>query len=276
MRQAAELVESVDLPMFGNLFHKAAELLYGSLKGLPQAPVRIRELLNSPAVDRAVEQAIRTEYFRDDPHLDPEAFGGHISLIGDIVRTYLNGYLLEYDSRNGDFSVEQVEFRDVSTLIAIPAAGVPRNVRLGGIIDRLDRLNEQTLRVVDYKTGQQKSEFRGIEGLLSPVHAHRNPAALQTLFYGWMLHRNSGQEVVPALYFIRSMNQPEYSPHLTEVETDENDRKKAVRAVLRISDYAPALEKRITETLTQLFDPDLPFTPCDDLKTCSYCPYRAI
>jgi hypothetical protein len=220
-----------------------------------------------------VDAAVIAAYFRDDPHVTPADFGGNLTLVADIVRRYLRACLLPFYAAHGPFSVVETEDRSVSMEIAVGE----KKVRLGGVIDRVDRLDNDTLRVVDYKTGSLRNEFRGLDALFSPVHADRNPAALQALFYAWMLYRTTGNEVVPALYYIRSLNKPDYSPLLSEVETGgDYHRKISSRQVPRVSDHAPALAERIVEKLTELYDPTLPFTPCDDLKTCEYCPYKLV
>lgn len=276
LREEEELDEAVDLPMFGNIFHKAAETIYDSLRDDADASARLKELKGSPVVDKAVDRAVISEYFKDEKNITRADFGGNLTLVADIVRRYLNTCLLHFDAENGPFAVQATEYREVSALLPIEVSGTRQNVRLGGIIDRLDQLDSDTLRVVDYKTGQRKSEFKGLDALFSPVHADRNPAALQTLFYSWMLYRQTAHEVVPSLYYIRFMNQPDYSPLLTEVDTDERGKRVGSREVLRISDCAPELAERLTGKLTELFDRTVAFAPCEDAKTCSYCPYRTI
>jgi hypothetical protein len=91
-----------------------------------------------------------------------------------------------------------------------------------------------------------------------------------------MCHRETGHEVVPALYFVRFMNRADYSPSLLDVETDQNGRKQSTEEVLRVTDYADEFQGRVAEKLSELFDPATPFTPCQDLKTCVHCPFREL
>jgi hypothetical protein len=284
LREAEELAEEVDLPMFGNIFHKAAELLYGSLTQTEDAENELQAVLKQSLIDQAVEQAVISEYFKGEKRITPADFGGNLTLVADIVRRYLKTCLLAYDASHGPFQVKAVEHW-IDSSIDIPIDGQQEKVRLGGKIDRLDALDDDTLRVVDYKTGGHKGagggigtlfEFKSLDALFSPVHALRNAAALQTLFYSYMCHRETGHEVVPALYFVRFMNRADYSPSLLDVETDQNGRKQSAEEVLRVSDYAEEFRERVTEKLNELFDPATPFTPCQDLKTCVPCPFREL
>jgi hypothetical protein len=275
LRQREEIDEEIDLPMFGTIFHKAAELIYSGLKGDPEAARRLKGIRGTPAVEEAVRQAVIAEYFNGDPHVRPADFGGNLTLTADIVRRYLDTCLLAWDAATGPFEVRQTE-HEIGSCIDIPVAGRAESVRLGGIVDRLDVLADGTLRVVDYKTGQQRNEFKGIDALFSPVHAERNPAVLQTLLYAWMAARESGRPVVPALYFIRFMNRPDYSPAPVAVAAGERGRRSGQSPIRTIGDCREALEERLTRTLSDLFDPRIPFSPCEDRKTCEYCPFREV
>lgn len=276
LREEDDLSEEVDLPMFGNIFHKAAEIIYGKLKGVDSTDSHLRKIIHTPSVSEAVNAAVIAEYFKGEKNVSPEDFGGNLTLIADIVRKYLNNCLLPYDSENGDFRVQEVEYRNVSSRMEIPSGERMLSVRFGGIIDRLDALDDDTLRVVDYKTGSRRNEFKGLEALFSPVHADRNPAALQTLLYSWMLHKTTGHEVVPSLYYIRFMNQPDYSPFLVDIHTDERGRRTGMTEIFRFSDYSVEFAALLKGKLVELYDRTVPFSPCDDVKTCGYCTYREI
>lgn len=275
LREEDEISEEVDLPMFGNILHKAAELIYGELKGKPHPEQLLQQMINGPEVDKAVDRAVASEYFKDEKNTSPEDFGGNLTLISDIVKKYLNTCLLAYDARHGGFVVQEVE-KWIDSTIRIGVGGQELPVRFGGKVDRLDLLSDGALRVVDYKTGSRKDEFRGIEALFSERHADRNPAALQTLLYSLLLNHETRQEVTPSLYFIRYMNTDDYSPLLNEIQTDERGKKTATLAVNRFTDYKEQLTEHLHRTLAELFDPSVPFRQCTDARTCGYCPYREI
>ncbi len=54
-------------------------------------------------------------------------------------------------------------------------------MRFSGIADRIDRLDDGTLRVVDYKTGAPHLEFDGLENLFRGEGKQRLSNILQTL-----------------------------------------------------------------------------------------------
>ena len=97
-------------------------------------------------------------------------------------------------------------------LLPFVSAGRELRVRFGGIADRIDRLDDGRLRVVDYKTGESQLEFAGVEALFNGEAKQRQSNVLQTLLYAMMLTHSEGCEAVPALYYVRRMNRPDYSP----------------------------------------------------------------
>jgi hypothetical protein len=275
MRPTEEITEEVDMPMFGTLFHKAAELIYGSLSGDTAPTPRIAAILKGKQVEEAVDAAVRTEFFKGDDSIAEEDFGGNLSLVRDIVAHYLRG-MLAYDARCGGFVVAEVE-RWVGAPFEFFVNNQSRHVRLGGKVDRIDSLTGGAVRVVDYKTGVCHSEFPGLDALFSHRHGDRNPAVLQTLVYALALHAETGREVIPSLYYVRSMQgaaAENYSPLL--VDTQPPDGEKQKKAVEAFSDYRLPLTEHLRATLGMLFDPAVPFTPCEDPTTCGYCPYHSI
>ncbi len=275
MRAPEEITEEVDGAMFGTLFHKAAELIYKALIGDANPAPRIAAILKGKQIEDAVDEAVRTEFFKGDTAVSEEDFGGNLSLVRDIVAHYLRG-VLAYDARRGGFAVDKVE-KWVGAPFEFFVNGQSCRVRLGGKVDRIDSLDSGPIRVVDYKTGVSHPEFPGLDALFSHRHGDRNPAALQTLVYALALHAETGREVVPALYYVRSMQgaaAENYSPLLVDTQPPGGEKQK--KAVEAFSDYHSTLTERLRATLGELFDPAVAFAPCEDLTTCGYCPYRSI
>lgn len=92
-------------------------------------------------------------------------------------------------------------------------------MKFAGIADRIDALDDGTLRVVDYKTGAPHLEFAGVESLFRGEGKQRLSNILQTLLYAMMLYRTRGVDAEPALYYVRAMNRPDYLPTLDDRET---------------------------------------------------------
>jgi len=268
IRPVEEVTEEIDLPLFGTILHKAMELLYRPLVGTVDPREQIREITASPEIALAVDRALRDLYLHEEP-VPGENLSGNLMLIRDIVIKYLNTCLLPYDAAQPAFEIRDLE-HPIKVSFPFGEEGT-KSVRFSGIADRIDRLPGGMLRVVDYKSGSPHLEFRDIKALFalfSDARRDRNAAVLQTLLYAMMLNRTEGADVQPALYYVRSMNSRDYTP-----QPWDRTRKMAVESY---SDYKQEFEECLALTLTEIFDPGIPFIQCEDKSVCQWCDYREI
>ena len=262
-----DLTEEVDAPMFGTILHAAAQRLYERIAGEDHPGGTLRALVGSGAVERAVAAAINSEYLQNEA-ADVKEYSGNLMLVHGIVSKYLRHGVVAYDAAHDGFRVEGLE-RPVEDSFPFVSAGRELRVRFGGIADRIDRLDDGRLRVVDYKTGESQLEFAGVEALFNGEAKQRQSNVLQTLLYAMMLTHSEGCEAVPALYYVRRMNRPDYSPELVDRSTGGVGE--------GYSAYAVDFERLLGEKLAELFDPAVPFRATDDAEhTCRYCDYRQI
>ena len=264
LKPVEEIAEEIDLPMFGTILHRAMELLYMPLLGDPNPQRTIASLPGTPAVKEAVVRAVNEEYLQD-PKATEEEYGGSVLLVRDVVRKYIDSCILPYDASQRGYAVERLE-ATVEYRVPLERNGRVRSVGFAGKADRIDRLPDGALRVVDYKTGKPHNRFRDVAALFSSVAAERSPAVLQTLLYAMMLSQSENCDVQPALYYVRSMQDERFSPLLVEGD----------RPVLRFSDYRESLNGHLQKTLSELFDFSKPFEQCEDRSVCAYCDFREI
>lgn len=260
----AEIVEEVDSPMFGSILHGAMCRLYEPLKGVANPHDAIRASIGGGSVDKAIEDAIGTEFFKGaNPGI--REYSGNLLMVSDIVRTYINSCILPYDAGyEGQFTVKDLE-KKIECAFELENGRV---VKFGGTADRVDVLENGQLRVVDYKTGREQLAFAGMESLFSGKPNELNDGVLQTLLYSMMLTKAEERDVQPALYYVRQMNIQEYSPLLM-------DRERKVQ-VFNYSEVRESFECQVAVALERLFDPGEPFMQCEDSKTCEWCDFNVI
>ena len=261
-----EISEEVDAPMFGTILHAAVQRLYAPIEGEAHPGGTLRALIRTGEVAAAVEAAIGEHYLKD-PKATAADYTGNLVLVKDIVVRYLRGGVMPYDAAHDGFRVEGLE-RRVDYGFDFATAGEPRRMKFSGIADRIDRLDDGSLRVVDYKTGSPHLEFAGIGSLFRGEGRQRLSNIVQTLLYAMMLYRSEGSDATPALYYVRAMNRPDYSPLL-------DDRELSLRGA-RYSLYAERFEELVRETLAEMYDPAVPFRQCADADTCRYCDFNVI
>ncbi len=259
---STEIVEEIDSPMFGSILHYAMRRLYEPFVGKPNPMDSIRGLIGSSAVDEAINNAIVAEFFHG-VKADPQEYGGNLVMIYDIIRTYINTCILPFDAASDGFTVMGLE-QPVDADFELSDG---RKVKFGGTADRIDRLADGRVRVVDYKTGREQLAFAGVESLFSGRPQDLNSGVLQTLLYSMMLARKWG-DVQPSLFYVRQMNAPDYSPLL------QDKARKVV--VTSYAEVAGQFEENLRSALERLFDLGEPFTQCEDSKVCEWCSFNIL
>ena len=175
---------------------------------------------------------------------------------------------MPYDAAHDAFSVSGLE-EPVAYPFRFRAGGRDLEMKFAGIADRIDTLDDGALRVVDYKTGAPHLEFDGVESLFTGTGKQRLSNILQTLLYAMMLHRSRGCDVEPALYYVRNMNRPGYSPQLDDKQTGV--KRGALYALPRAFRGTAARARSPNSTITSV-----PFRQCEDADTCKYCDFNVI
>jgi RecB family exonuclease len=232
LRPEDEVAEEIDGALLGNILHHAMQLLYAPLAESGDPRPRIRKLVGTPAVEQAVSAAV-TELYPGGDGDGPEDWGGAIMLAHKTIVGYINRGILPYDAALPEsFTIVGLE-KDISGRVSFDGG----SVLFRGVADRVDRLPDGALRVVDYKTGNPKNNAS---------------ALMQMGLYAMMLRSHES----PALYYVRDMSRPDYSP--PPVEQGEE------------------FEENLHTTLAALFDSALPFAQTPDPKPCEWCDFRVI
>ncbi|MDE6827720.1 MAG: PD-(D/E)XK nuclease family protein, partial [Alistipes sp.] len=261
-----EVSEEVDAPMFGTILHAAAQKLYGRIVGETHPGQTLQALRRTDEVMRAVADAINENYLHD-AHATPDDYTGNLLLVKDIVTRYLRDGVMRHDAAHDAFTTLGLE-EEVAHAFPFEACGRTMRLKFAGIADRIDRLDDGTLRVVDYKTGMPHLEFPGVERLFCGEGRERLSNVIQTLLYSMMLYRTRGCDALPTLYYVRHMHREDYSPEL--------DDKELGRRGASYSVYAETFEQLLRTTLAELYDAATPFRQCEDVKTCQYCDFNTI
>ena len=152
--------DTIDNRIFGNIFHKAAQILYQQLieqHGSTIPASTLQQLLRSKVeIELAVDAAFREELFHQKkPTTRPMELNGLQIINREVIVHYLR-QLLEVDSRLAPFTILALE-EPVQQQLPIKSLGITTTI--GGLIDRLDVVTiegQQLIRVVDYKTGSHR------------------------------------------------------------------------------------------------------------------------
>ncbi len=264
--------------LFGNIFHGAAEIVYRSIMGQGGRHIS-REALESTLksgvlIERAVDTAFAQEVFKcgNDSHRHPE-YNGMQLISREVIVAYLRR-LLEVDATLAPFDILGLE-SCVSKEIGVTAGQHRFATTIGGRIDRIDKIADgsERVRVIDYKTGSKpQGSLKSVEAIFS-ADGLRNHSDyyLQTFLYAALVSDSpsdnpSGLPVSPALLFIRNASAKDYDPTLCLDKVPVRD----IRTVSK------TFGEMLTEKIAEIFNPDIPFQPTDNVDLCSSCPYLGV
>ena len=286
--------ETIDNRMFGNIFHRAAYLIYKDItdhspvieKAHIQAYLSNRKLLAS-VVDRAFEEE------------ECKTNNGLQIINREVIIEYITK-LLKIDQQLCPFSILAMEEEaKVYTQLSftIPSGGALKggalkggalvssapdkhyDLTIGGIIDRLDAVTDKQtgkrrIRVVDYKTGNKPSSaIKSIEEVFDPknIASKHSNYFLQAILYSLIVSRSkewnaANDAVSPALLFIKQAATNDYDPTLCIDKHPISD----------VTVYEEEFLTKLKETVADMYSPDAAFTHTDDRKKCELCPYRML
>ena len=257
---------------FGNIFHLAAQLIYEKLMQKSRLIVArdIEYLLQTEVdIERAVDLAFKRELFqiKDDARPLPPLDGLQI-INREVIIRYIR-QLLEVDLPLTPFTILGLE-KTVRMDHKLSIGAEPVTIRIGGKIDRLDSITTsdgtEQIRVIDYKTGSRRLKaLADVDAVFAQESLKdHSDYYLQAFLYSHIVRLNyKDPPVSPALLFIQHAGTEDYDPTLCLGREPVND----------IATVSESYMRQLGDLISDIFNPAISFTPTDDRKRCSNCPY---
>ncbi len=275
IREAEEMSEEVDHALFGQLIHKALEMLYDPhASHMPADKKLTAELLaamRNRLLEITVDKAMQTVLFGEEKENNRT-----FTPLQTIVRTMVIKYVrkvLDYDVPLAPLTPLHVE-KEVGDTIPVTVGEKTIRVALSGKIDRVDKV-DGTIRIVDYKTGggdHSKMSFEDIPSLFDRDKKNQKKEIFQILMYA-MMYATEHQEnppPLPVLYFLKIMFG---GSALQQLKTGPSGKKIAFTFD---PETMKSFREHLSALLQELFDPSVPFDRTPHEEHCKYCPYRSI
>ena len=288
--------DEVDNRIFGNIFHRAAELFYYGFasksdiqtdeKGKQQLirPIVItaenldQAMKDKMLVDRLVDQAFREELFKVGNNDYHPKYNGLQLINKEVIASYLR-QLISIDRRQTPFTIIGMELV-VSSALKVNTSRGEKLFKIGGFIDRLDAISpisniSERIRVIDYKTGRaQTTHPKDIDEMFSAAPqalSKHTDYYLQAFLYSMIIKNskryNSAQDPVsPGLLFIQNAGAEDYDPTL----------KLGREKIEDITPYEEDFMAHLRSLIADIYNPTLPLRPTSDKKRCEYCPYAGL
>ena len=301
--------ETIDNRLFGNIFHRAAYLIYKDItdrsplveKAHIQAYLSNRTLLAN-VVDRAfqaeqctpnnglqiINREVIIQYITKLLKIDQQLCPFSILAMEEEakVHTSLSFTIPSEGALVGGYGIPAIPTQPTCSVGALKGGALvssaptnPHHLTIGGIIDRLDILTDRQtgkprIRVVDYKTGNQPSSpIKNIDEIFDPnnIRTKHSNYYLQAILYSLIVSRSKRWN--PAGHPV--------SPALLFIKQAPANHYDPTLLIDKhpISDVTVYEEEFLTQlkhTLADIYSPDTPFTPTDDRKKCELCPYRML
>lgn len=269
--------EQIDNRVFGNIFHRSAQLLYQKFAERSSVihQADIQEVMKHPEImERIVDQAFREELFKVGKKAFRPEYNGIQLINREVIISYLR-QLLRTDESLTPFTVKALE-KEVYADIDFKTSEGARSIKIGGFIDRLDEVNQQPdgsrIRVIDYKTGRiPQLKTYSMEEIFtgSDIIRKHTDYYFQTMLYAMIVRHDNDMNpdrlpVSPALLFIQHASGDGYDPTLTLGKEKMTD----------IEHYGQEFKERLQDLLAAIFEPQTPFVPTTDRARCATCPYH--
>lgn len=264
LREQDDITEEIDAPLFGNILHEAMDFLYQDYlkKEISKNELVLLEK-NKPKIEKAIDHAFIKEYFKGEK----ADYTGKNLIIRDIIERYVY-QIIKLDQSITPFEIISLEDK-YEIEIPVTANGTFDTIKLGGKIDRVDKLNEH-IRIIDYKTGGDKLEFKNIESLFSEKKSDRNDAVFQTFLYAKFYQdlKKPTLPITPGVYSVRKIFDPNF-----DYRIKYKDDKSYIDNYETIEqEYLDKLNKLIQD----IFNAEKPFKQTEEIRNCDYCEFKKI
>ncbi len=276
-----DIDEDIDNRRFGNIFHKAAQMIYSQFLGKGKiSEQQVLSLIGK--CKKQIDLAFVEEIFPFNKELLISKIGKNAidirenlksdqRIIYDVIDKYITE-LLRYDANIAKLN-DGIEFvsleQPYTATLKIATRDGEQKIRVGGTIDRVDNCGG-AVRIVDYKTGSADFEIGsndGFEAIFDTNFIGKYKGALQTLIYCMAYDgKNFGNQAIePYLYKIPALKKGDsFNVHVkgNGIFADGN----------YITIKEQVIEK-IVGVVSEIFDCNTPFKPTTVAKTCSHCEF---
>lgn len=259
-----DIPEEVDARLSGSILHKTMENLY--------KPYCDRELQKGDFKDLKLRlPKVLRETLKEERRLKGKEIAGH-DYVAERYLSKIIKRVLEYDCSRSPFTMVEHERK-----IDLKVVYKGHEIKFGGFVDRIHR-DESGYRIVDYKTGGDKLDFKKEQVMPLPGNdvekaSSLNTAAIQLLIYCWLLEKEEERfekaALYPELYLTRKITEG-FTPGLL-LKVD-----KYQEMVNTESEFYRDFTLHLESTLGQLLNPNRPFRQAADQAVCEYCPFNNI
>lgn len=279
-QEEQEVTDFIDSSTFGQVVHGVMERLYDGHSLITEKffdnyiKKEKEQWTATLALEKVVTFAVNKYYKRRDEEQCDEELTGEAVLIAKIVLYYVVNTLV-HDSRLVVRDFEYVAGEKELAFNWDMGYGVTMNFKC--FIDRIDKVGG-TLRIVDYKTGSDEMKIKKADEAFQDLFEGdskgvRQKAILQLLLYcnAYAVEEGYNADIQPVVY------------KLKDVDTCLNGEFVVANMQTKkpVVGYKADLDNdifmsRMRDVVSEIFDPEKPFTQAKHREKCLYCQFSKL
>ncbi len=237
----------LDYRQMGTIIHEVMSELYNPW---------LNKKLNSEdfeTIQNQIESVTRRAYEQLYPEDAAESLHQGIHWLEQQIIVKAVHRIISIDERKKEMSIR---FLEADRHTQIDTARI-KNVKLRGKIDRVDQIGN-TLRIIDYKTGQSKMNNKSIAQLWEDNNPQHN---WQLLFYAYLIRASIGTT---------EFEMGHYTLTDKKLFTQLKNGSRTLHTGADLEDF----ENVLGEIIDSMVDPDIPFSQTEDTNRCKYCAFK--
>lgn len=272
LRIEDEVSEFMDASMIGTIVHSVMQQIYGGIAKNNKGFITPNDIKRIKNADKELMPiiigTINDKYSRVNSN-SAQSLTGETQLVKDAIVYYVK-QILSYDEEKAvEFKFKMAEEEEtLSWNIGKDKKGNDLAINIKQFIDRVDELyaenGEPSIRIIDYKTGKDKTSASNIEQFFNPnTYDGRRKAMLQLMIYCnvYSIDKTFNGRIKPAIYSIKNMQDSGFKFSGEEIE----DYKQLNDEFL----------KNFNEKIACLFDENTNFEQTENEDYCRYCKFSA-
>ncbi len=265
------ITDYMDSSAYGSIVHEVLLNMYKPLEGTIITPNIIdSELKKEKELDKKITQAINHVYYkRKDEGLNNTLIG-ESALLARIIKHIIKS-LFEKEKEFTPYQYiageKEIKYRwKISDDITI-------NLRM--FIDRIDRREVNgidTIRIIDYKTGEDPISVKEFESIFDKGNPKRAKAIFQLFIYCNAYEKYMNENgcpidtpIQPMVYKLKTINNNGLPPiKINNIE------------LIDYKDYNDIFMSKFEEIISEIFDSSKPFIQAEDDNSCCFCKFKVI
>lgn len=269
-----EQKDYIDEGTYGTIVHEVAERAYKAMRDSGHARVSrtiLDELIadKSGQIGRLITEAVNRHYLGLADEALRTELSGESRILGHVIHHVIR-LMFEAEKRltPDGFTFIDGEFGGHKPF-PLTIGDITVNFTMS--IDRIDRLPDGTLRIIDYKTGADDTRLKSIAAAFDSSDPTRPKAMVQLMLYCHAYAQLTGDTAVMQPLIVRTRSIA--SEGITGITVGEGRDK---QPFFYDASAAAEFRERMAAVLDEMFDTSVPFYRAEGDNHCKYCKFTRI